>query len=989
MTCFYSRAFSNAIATCVCFFAVLLLSINVIAQTEAPAVIESTDRDDGLPDSISRIGAIEGIEEFKMDNGIKLLLLPDDSKPQFTINVTVNVGSRHEGYGESGMAHLLEHMLFKGTDEFPDTPKWLKERGVLNMNGTTWFDRTNYFETLPATGDNLEFAIHMESDRLVNSWIRGSDLVSEMTVVRSEFERGENSPQRVLMQRIMSNAYDWHNYGKSTIGNRSDIERVPVDRLREFYRKYYQPDNIMVVLAGKFDRDEALSLMEQYFGGLKAPDRKLPQTYTEEPAQDGQRRVVLRRAGDVRMIGVGYHIPAASNEDYAAVEVLVGLLGNQPDGPLYKSLVEAELASDVSVFAFKTHDPGMMLAMAELSEDADAEKAEQVMLDSIESAVESDITQKRVEREIQSLLQARERMFADSEQFAIQLSEWQAYGDWRLFFLHRDRIEKVTAEDVKTAAQKYLVTDNRTVGVFLPTDDYQRAPVPQQVNLAKLLDGYEGREAIAKGESFDPTPENIESRTEKGTFESGAKFAFLPRKTRGEKVFVSGKVHFGNPDSLSGKIEASDLLGSLMTRGTETISYQEFRDQLNELGATLSISSSVGSLSFSIEAKRDTLSQVLKLLKSAVREPAFKESEFEIVQRQKITQLESGLSEPTARASRELSRRMSPYEKTDARYVATMEESIENFAALNVSDVRQLYQQISGTHAEVAVVGDFEIPEVKSSLAKIFDAWKSETPYVRIEEHAPDNLRGETVTIETPDKKNAIYIAGLLRPMSDTDDDYEAMLIGNYVLGGGPLSSRLADRVRKKDGLSYTVGSQFRAESQDKRSSMMIYAISNPDNTPKVASTIMEVIETYQTDGIEPDELSKAIESYLTTRKGGRADDQRLAGLLRSNLEIDRDMSFYQKSDEVMESLTKSEVETAMKEFLNTDDLIVVKAGDFAASANSDDNDVAEPSEDASEIVSPDEKDSDSTGVVEAKEDDASEDKASEEDASDDGEGSF
>ena len=286
----------------------LFLSATALAQEETAA----------LPEGIEAVTKIEGIEEFKLDNGIKLLLLQDGSKPQFTINVTINVGSRHEGYGESGMAHLLEHMLFKGTDKYLDTPKHLKDRGVLNMNGTTWYDRTNYFETLPASDENLEFAIDMESDRLVNSLIKGEDLASEMTVVRSEFERGENSPQRVLMQRIMANAYEWHNYGKSTIGNRSDIERVPVDRLREFYRKYYQPDNIMVVIAGKFDRAKALSLVAKYFGVLKNPDRELPKTYTQEPAQDGERRVVLRRNGDVRVVGVGYHVPAASNEDYAA-----------------------------------------------------------------------------------------------------------------------------------------------------------------------------------------------------------------------------------------------------------------------------------------------------------------------------------------------------------------------------------------------------------------------------------------------------------------------------------------------------------------------------------------------------------------------------------------------------------------------------------------------------------------------------------------------
>ena len=198
-----------------------------------------------------KVTEVEGISEYKLDNGVQVLLFPDDSKPQFTVNMTVLVGSRHEGYGETGMAHLLEHMLFKGTEVHPDIPKLLKDRGVLNMNGTTWFDRTNYYETLPASDENLEFAIQMESDRLINSLIKGEDLASEMTVVRNEFEMGENSPMRILMQRIMSTAYEWHNYGKSTIGNRSDIERVPVSNLREFYRKFYQPDNIMVVVAGK------------------------------------------------------------------------------------------------------------------------------------------------------------------------------------------------------------------------------------------------------------------------------------------------------------------------------------------------------------------------------------------------------------------------------------------------------------------------------------------------------------------------------------------------------------------------------------------------------------------------------------------------------------------------------------------------------------------------------------------------------------------
>ena len=226
-------------------------------------------------------------------------------------------------------------------------------------------------------------------------------------------------------------------------------------------------------------------------------------------------------------------------------------------------------------------------------------------------------------------------------------------------------------------------------------------------------------------------------------------------------------------------------------------------------------------------------------------------------------------------------------------------------------------------------MGDFEVEPIKEALGQIFDGWDSTVTYERVSEPAPDGIKGERIVINTPDKKNAIYYGALLRRMTDANPDYEALLIGNYVLGGGPLSSRLADRVRKKDGLSYTVGSQFRAESIDEQATFSIYAISNPDNTEKVATTIAEVIQKYFDDGIEDEELAKAMDSYLTKRKGGRADDRRLAGLLRKNLEVGRDMSFFSQSDQTMADLTKDKVEAAMKSFLDMEEMVIVTAGDF------------------------------------------------------------
>ncbi len=879
--------------------------------------------------SPEKVTSIEGITEYKLDNGVQILLFPDKSKPQFTINMTIEVGSRHEGYGETGMAHLLEHMLFRGTEKYPDSPKWLKDRGVLNMNGTTWLDRTNYYETLPASDENLEFAIDFESDRLVNSTILGEHLAAEMTVVRNEFERGENSPQRILMQRITSNAFEWHNYGKSTIGNRSDIERVPIGNLRDFYRKFYQPDNVMVVVAGNFNEQKALDLLQKYFGALKVPDRKLPATYTEEPPQDGEREVVLRRVGDVQMAGVAYHIPAASADDYAAVEVLMNILGDEPSGPLYKKLVETEIASNSGAFGFKTHDPGLMYAMAEVPKDGDLEKAKTTLLETIQSAAEG-FTDTDVKRAIRDIMKGRDRSFANTESFAINLSEWHAYGDWRLYFLHRDRLEKVTLADVKAAAAKYLKTDNRTVGLFIPTDEPDRVEMPEPVDIAAKLEGYKGRAAIAKGEAFKASPAEIDARTIVDTAGEGVKIALLPKKTRGERVFLSGQLHYGNENSLRGRVAAARMLPRLMARGTKNLDFQGYQDRLDEIETTLNLGGDVGQLSFSIETKKARMGEALGLLKEVLREPILAGEEMEVLRRQGMTALETSLSEPLDLARVKLQQTLSPYEKNDVRYVKTIAEQIETLKAVKVEEVQSLYNEFfGGQHVEIAIVGDFDADEVKPQIASIFEGWTSEQPYERIASKHID-VKPQRLSIDTPDKANAVYIAAQPLQMTDEDPRYEAMLVGDYILGGGPLSSRLANEVRKNKGLSYGVQSVFQAGAQDDKAAMMAFAISNPMNTEKVVDTIKAEIDRLVTSGVEQKEFDKARKSFLRTRRGGRAREAALAGSLRRNLELGRTMAFAEDSDQRIESLTKDQVDAALKELVDTEKMIIVTAGDFS-----------------------------------------------------------
>lgn len=274
---------------------------------------------------IKKVASVEGITEYSLDNGLKVLLFPDNSAQTITVNITYMVGSRHEGYGEKGMAHLLEHMVFKGTPNHPNIPEELSAHGA-RPNGTTWYDRTNYFETFNATDENLDWALDLESDRMVNSYIAKKDLESEFSVVRNEFESGENSPSRVLMQTVASAAYLWHNYGQSTIGNRSDIERVAIENLQAFYKKYYRPDNAILMVTGKFDTEKTLALIQKKFGAIKNPEGKLIDNPTIEPEQDGEKRVTLNRVGDLQIVSALYHVPAGSHENAAALAIAEQIL---------------------------------------------------------------------------------------------------------------------------------------------------------------------------------------------------------------------------------------------------------------------------------------------------------------------------------------------------------------------------------------------------------------------------------------------------------------------------------------------------------------------------------------------------------------------------------------------------------------------------------------------------------------------------------------
>jgi zinc protease len=910
------------------------LSAQAAPNGAAPNPPPAKAAPEDAPPVPSKVTTVEGITEYHLPNGLRVLLFPDPTKPTVLVNVTYLVGSRVEGYGETGMAHLLEHMMFKGTPSRPDIWKLLQAKGA-NFNGSTWWDRTNYFEELPASPESLEFALALEADRMIHSKIAAEDLAKEFSVVRNEFEMGENNPANVLEDKMMATAFQWHNYGKSTIGSRSDIERVPVGSLRAFYRKYYQPDNAILIIAGKFDVAQALQLVGKCFGPIPRPARALQPTWTVEPVQDGERQVTLRRTGDVALVSLVYHGVAGADPDRMTEDAIADILTNKPSGRLYKALVGKGLASEVSGNVYPMAEPGVIVLSAKVSADVAPEKVRDIMIRVVEGLAGSKVTKEEVERWRAGWMKDFDLGLTETARTGVLLSEFAAMGDWRLLFLARDRVKAVVALDVERVARAYIKQSNRTLGMFLPDKAPDRAPLAQTPDVAAMMKDYKGSAAVAEGEAFAATIENVEKRTTRVDLADGLKLALLPKKTKGGSVRLVLTLRFGSEQDVKGKTTAAAVLPSMLMRGTKKHSFQQIKDQLDQLRAEADFGgghSSPGTVNVSqmrVKTTRENLPAVLALLTEILREPTFSKSELESLRKEMLARLEEQLQDPRANGQVVLMQKLFPFAKDDVRYVPSVKESIERLRKVQAPELARMHKALWGmSAAQLAVVGDFDPAAVKAQIEKDLDSWKSPKAYRRIALVYRANQPADE-TINTPDKEMAFVIAGSTLSLRDDDPAYPALTMLNYMLGGSP-TSRLFDRLRQKDGLSYGAGSRIFAHPIDVSGHFLAWAICAPQNIDKSLAAMQEEIRRLVKDGVSEKELDEAKKSYAKNWDSRMADDDFVSGELTQGLFLERTFAYWRDLNDKIKKLTPADINAAAQKFIKPDGLVMVRAGDLA-----------------------------------------------------------
>jgi len=900
----------------------------------AAATLLPPARAQALPAGVQQLTQVEGITEYRLTNGLQVLLVPDATKPSTTVNVTYRVGSRHENYGETGMAHLLEHLIFKGTPTQRNLMAEFGRRG-LRYNGSTSFDRTNYFASFSANDETLRWYLAWQADAMVNSLIARSDLDTEMTVVRNEMESGENNPVRATIEQTLAAMYQWHNYGKLPIGARADVENVDIARLQAFYRLHYQPDNATLVVAGKFDAAQVLGWVASSFGPIPKPGRVLPPTYTVDPVQKGERTVTVRRKGGAPFLLAAWHGVAAAHPDYPALDALASVLGNAPSGRLHKRLVEQKLAASSFGFTWAVAEPGPLMLGLQLAPGQDVDAARSALLAAVDGLATEPVSTEELERVRTQWLNDWEQGFSDPERVGVALSEAIGNGDWRLYFLARDRMRALKLADVQRAAQAYLVPDNRTVGTYLPADALRRSPDPALVDAAPMVKGYRGDAALAQAEVFDATPANLDARSQRSALASGLQVALLPKGTRGATVQARLVLRFGDVDSLRGQGMAVAAMGGLIDKGGAGLSRAEISDAFDRLRADVGFGASGQTLTVGITTVRQHLPAVVALVGRLLREPAFPADALDERRRQLLAAVAAQRSEPGAVAGNALQRHGNPYPRGDLRYVSSFDETLQDANAVSVDAVRALHRRfLSAAGGQFSAAGDMDTAAVQAALAQAFGDWGVPAggalpgaAFVR----APQPLVAAPPLrqlLATPDKPNANLLLEQPLALNDTHPDFPAMLVANHLLGGD-ANARLWARIREQDGLSYDVRSYVLWNSFEPASRWQASAIFAPENQPRVEAALQQEVARALKDGFSQKELDDGRVGLLNQRRLGRAQDAVVAGALVNNLYLQRRFALQQANDDAIAALTLDQVNTALRRYIDPARWVVMWAGDF------------------------------------------------------------
>lgn len=916
-----------------------LLSLKILAillyiiLSSNMAIVKNTPK-------LTLVKSAHGIDEYKLANGLKVLLKSDTNAPLISFQAWYRVGSRDELGNNTGLAHYLEHMMFKGTQDFRkgEIAQAIQLKGGI-FNAFTSYDYTAYYENF--SPENLELAIKIESDRMRNSRLAQEELDLERSVIVSELEGGENYPSNLLGKQLRATAFQKHPYHNPIIGWKNDLDNINAENMKQFYDTYYAPDNAFIMLAGNFDKDLALDLIQRYFGKYKASNTKRHEV-AQEPAQKQLRKTTLYYPGQVKMLAMSFHIPEFSHPDISALNILDEILFNGTTSRLYKKLVDKGLAIDVSGYSESNKDPALYKIVINLSPEADIEKIEKIVNAELED-VKTNITKEELAiakaRVESSELYQKDGVYDE----ALQIAYFEVItGDWGKYFEWYQNLKKVTIADLKKVAKKYFVPSNQTVAYLLPEEAPNSLVAKvNSPNIEKSGDKQFFNSAVV--EPLDASKlERLLKITEpkyskgkiKNNFQLGIKaldlkdfpktnMVFKEDKTL-PLVYIKASVEAGS--SLDGKQPGLAYITSgMLERGTKFRDKFEMAELLELYGAEIEFETGRETTAIEISTVKKNYDKVMKLFMEMTSEPKFSKLELEKLKKELIETVKQQDEYPSGLAKRELYRMI--YPKGHVFYSYSTPEKVKSIEAITVADIKKFYKDhYSLESMNIAVVGDLTEKSAVTMLGKYFKAWNKKSLSSKISHEKASIKEAKTKHVLKKSKQQSEAYIGHVGSLSRKDPDFYALFIANFALGGSPLSSKLGSKVRDENGLVYNIRSAFVAGINPGPYSITLGA--NPKNVNKAVDLAKKTVKEFLKTGISETEL-EATKSFLTGSFAVRnlSSNEDIAEVAKQMLVYDLDLDYPENYSEIINSISLEEVNAAARKYIHPDKFSVVIVG--------------------------------------------------------------
>ena len=863
-----------------------------------------------------------GIKEYTMtSNGLRVLLKQDNTAPVATFMVTYEVGSRNEAIGYTGSTHLLEHLMFKGSRKF-NTKKGnsvfqtLQSLGA-RMNATTWLDRTNYFAVLPS--EHLETLIEIEADRMRNAYIKEEDRQSEMTVVRNEFERGQNSPSGVLDENIWATAYQAHPYHHSTIGWKEDIENVSIERLREFYDTFYWPNNATAIAIGDFTEKEALSMIKKHFGKIRKSTKPIPEVYTAEPKQEGIRTITLKRAGQQGIVGVAHKTPAATHPDAPAFMVLSSILSSGKNSRFYKNITDKGLTTSVYIWDSLFRDPGLFTVYANLSPDVNHKTVEKAVVDEYEKIKKDGVSDEEVKNAQTQLIASMKFRQDGSYAIASGLNEAVASGDWTLYTTYDEKIGTVTKEDVQRIVKEYFKEDLSTIGYFIPlgAGGQNKKLATSAKDLEKMkLKHYSEEEELLSSKVVDSEPvEGIRLLTLK----------------RGSGVVTLTGSMLGGDIYASGNARTADMVAAMLDQGTTNMTKFEISAKLESAGARLGFFNGQARVGFSGKFLSEDTKMVFDLLADQLKNPLFAEEDLNKVKKRQVANYKRSKESTRGNATNNMLKAF--YGTGHQNSPTDPDKAIEEIKKITPKNLKDFHLKNYGAGTMVIVaVGDVDHNSLESLIKEGFGGWKK-SPLKEKKETGTANKASDKVYVTMQDKTSTDFLVGTALGIARYHPDYLPLYVATHTLGGN-FSARLMQTVRVKEGLTYGINSSMRGFGNGNDGYWMVGGTFSPKLLSKGESSTLREIKKWAEEGITQKELDITKSTLTGGFQVGFDSTGGLAGGILDAIIVHGDLTYLDSYPERIKAITLDEANTAISKYIFFDDLYQVAAGTIDKDGN-------------------------------------------------------